>query len=129
MELLLPNLPAELPYRSEQAERGAGHVAKRNRQEARQGECLDGFLAVGRTAAVRGKLGPWAGWQGLVGFRGPQQNPSELSVSVYLQIFATKTPFYESRLYASSPKGPPKFLRKLSERSLKTLWKLYESST
>ena len=29
-------------------------------------------------------------WQGLTGFRAPQQNPSELS---YLQIFATKTSF------------------------------------
>ena len=35
-----------------------------------------------------------AGWQGLAGFRGPQQNPSELSESAYLQIFATKTSFF-----------------------------------
>ena len=35
-----------------------------------------------------------SGWQGLAGFRGPQQNPSELSESVYLQIFATKTSFF-----------------------------------
>ena len=34
------------------------------------------------------------GWQGLAGFRGPQQNPSELSESAYLQIFATKTSFF-----------------------------------
>ena len=34
------------------------------------------------------------GWQGLAGFRGPQQNPSELSESAYLQIFATKTLFF-----------------------------------
>ena len=34
-----------------------------------------------------------SGWQGLAGFRGPQQNPSELSESVYLQIFATETFF------------------------------------
>ena len=30
----------------------------------------------------------------MVGFRGPQQNPSELSESAYLQIFATKTSFF-----------------------------------
>ena len=34
-----------------------------------------------------------SGWQGLAGFRGPQQNSSELSESAYLQIFATKTSF------------------------------------
>ena len=34
------------------------------------------------------------GWQGLAGFRGPQQNHSELSESAYLQIFATKTSFF-----------------------------------
>ena len=30
----------------------------------------------------------------MAGFRGPQQNPSELSESAYLQIFATKTSFF-----------------------------------
>ena len=34
------------------------------------------------------------GWQRLAGFRGPQQNPSELSESAYLQIFATKRSFF-----------------------------------
>ena len=62
MGLLLSNQSVELPHRSEQADREVGHEERRNKQEPRQGGCLVGFQAGGRTAAVQGKPGPLAGW-------------------------------------------------------------------
>ena len=70
-------------------------------QEAFSNSCVSQFLIIKKidlpsndlNSTQSGKVST-PGWQGLAGFRAPQQNPSDLSKSAYLQIFATKMSFF-----------------------------------